>query len=100
MPEESKKVFKKSKDRVTALLLVNADGSERMLVVIGKSREPRCFRGIKNDTEFEDNDNGVFNNISFMIPSKSEALNEVFNLRLYLGSLSEDDSRKTKNILH
>jgi hypothetical protein len=48
MPEESKKGFKKSKDRVTALLLVNADGSERLLVVIGKSREPRCFRGIKN----------------------------------------------------
>ncbi len=48
MPEESKKGFKKSKDRVTALLLVNADGSERLLVVVGKSREPRCFRGIKN----------------------------------------------------
>ncbi len=47
MPEESKKGFKKSKDRVT-LLLVNADGSERLLVVIGKSREPRYFRGIKN----------------------------------------------------
>jgi hypothetical protein len=36
MPEESKKGFKKSKDRVT-LLLVNADGSERLLVVTGKS---------------------------------------------------------------
>ncbi len=47
LPEESMKGFKKSKDRVT-LLLVNADGSERLLVVIGKSREPRCFRGIKN----------------------------------------------------
>jgi hypothetical protein len=46
-PEESKKGFKKSKDRVTVLFLVNADGSERLLVVIGKSREPRCFRGIK-----------------------------------------------------
>ncbi len=48
MPEESKKRFKKSKNRVIALLLVNADGSERLLVVVGKSREPRCFRGIKN----------------------------------------------------
>jgi hypothetical protein len=33
-----------------------------------------------------------FDSISFMIPSKSVALNEVFNLRLYLGSLSEVDS--------
>ncbi len=45
-----------------------------------------------SDTEIEDNYNEVFDNISFMIPSKSEALNEVFNLRLYLGSLSEVDS--------
>jgi hypothetical protein len=43
------------------------------------------------DTEIEDNGNEIFD-ISYMIPSKSEALNEVFNLRLYLGSLSEVDS--------
>jgi hypothetical protein len=45
---ESTKGHKKCKDRVTAVLIVNADGSERHLVVIGKSKSPRCFKGIKN----------------------------------------------------
>jgi hypothetical protein len=48
MPEQTKKRFNKSKDRVTALLLVNADGSQRLFVVIDKSREPHYFREIKN----------------------------------------------------
>jgi hypothetical protein len=48
LPNESSKGMKKNKERVTVLLLVNADGSERLLVVIGKSRQPRCFKGIKN----------------------------------------------------
>jgi hypothetical protein len=46
-----------------------------------------------SDTKIEDNDNEVFDdNISFMIPSKSEALNQAFNSRLYLGSLSNVNS--------
>jgi hypothetical protein len=48
MSGESTKGHKKCKDRVTAVLIVNADGSERHLVVIGKSKSPRCFKGIKN----------------------------------------------------
>ncbi len=58
-----------------------------------------------SDTEIEDNENEVFDNFSFMMLFKSEALNEVFNLRLYLGSLSEVDSsyydllNKFKNII-
>jgi hypothetical protein len=48
LPEESSKGYKKSKDRVTAGLLANSDGTERHLVVIGKSKTPRCFKGIKN----------------------------------------------------
>lgn len=48
LPEESTKGHKKIKDRVTVLLIVNAEGSERMLVVIGKSENPRCFKGLKN----------------------------------------------------
>jgi hypothetical protein len=33
---------------VTAVLIVNSDGSERHLVIIGKSKTPRCFKGLKN----------------------------------------------------
>jgi len=45
---ESSKGYKKCKDRVTAVLIVNSDGSERHLVIIGKSETPRCFKGLKN----------------------------------------------------
>ena len=39
---------KKSKDRVTVLVACNMTGSDkRRLLVIGKSRDPRCFRGKK-----------------------------------------------------
>jgi hypothetical protein len=48
IPEESTKGYNKSKDRVMAALIVNTDGSERYFAVIGKSRSPRCFKGIKN----------------------------------------------------
>ncbi len=62
---------------------------EQIIETVRPTQEIVCD---SSDTEIEDNDNKVFDNISFMIPSKSEALNEVFNLRLYLGSLSEVDS--------
>lgn len=48
LPEESAKGYKKIKDRITVLFLVNMDGSERLIVVIGKYKNPRCFKGIKN----------------------------------------------------
>jgi hypothetical protein len=38
---------KKSKDRITLALTTNADGSEKLEPwVIGKSKNPRCFKGI------------------------------------------------------
>jgi hypothetical protein len=38
---------KKAKDRITALVATNMDGSDkRPLLIIGKSKQPRCFRGI------------------------------------------------------
>ena len=40
---------KKSKDRLTVLFTCNMDGSEkRCPLVIGKSANPRCLRGVKN----------------------------------------------------
>lgn len=39
---------KLSKNRITILFLTNADGSEKFpLFVIGKSKNPRCFKNIK-----------------------------------------------------
>jgi hypothetical protein len=61
---------------------------EQIIETVRPTEEIVCD---SSDTEIEDNDNEDFDSISFMIPSKSEALNEVFNLRLYLGSLSEVD---------
>ena len=38
---------KKVKDRVTALVAVNMDGTDkRPLFIVGKSKQPRCFRGV------------------------------------------------------
>ena len=39
---------KKAKDRITALVAVNMDGSDKHpLLIVGKSRQPRCFRGVQ-----------------------------------------------------
>ena len=39
---------KKSKERLTVLVTANMDGSDKLRpFVIGKSANPRCFRGIK-----------------------------------------------------
>jgi hypothetical protein len=39
---------KHSKDRVTVLLCVNSDGSDKQVpIVIGKSPKPRCFKNVK-----------------------------------------------------
>ena len=39
---------KKAKDRITALVAVNMDGSDQCpLLIIGKSKNPRCFRGVQ-----------------------------------------------------
>jgi hypothetical protein len=39
---------KKAKDRVAVLVCANMDGSDKQkLMVIGKSRDPQCFQGIK-----------------------------------------------------
>jgi hypothetical protein len=40
---------KNSKDRLTVLLCVNSDGSDKQVpIVIGKSPKPRCFKNVKN----------------------------------------------------
>lgn len=40
---------KRSKERVTALFCSNSTGTEKLKpLIIGKSANPRCFRGVKN----------------------------------------------------
>jgi hypothetical protein len=42
---------KKAKDRITVMVTYNMTGTDRRcLLVIGKSRNPRCFRGVKKLT--------------------------------------------------
>ena len=48
---------KRSKERITGLVCANSDGSEKLpLLIIGKFKKPRCFKGIKHlPTEYEAN---------------------------------------------
>ncbi len=45
---EKAKGHKKLKDRITALTCVSMIGEKEMLLIIGKSEFPRCFKGINN----------------------------------------------------
>lgn len=48
LPKETCHGGKLSKERLTVLVGANADGSEKLdLLVIGKSKKPRCFKNIK-----------------------------------------------------
>ena len=41
---------KHSKDRLTVLLCVNSDGSDKQVqIVIGKSPKPRCFKNVEKN---------------------------------------------------
>ncbi|XP_025203182.1 tigger transposable element-derived protein 3-like [Melanaphis sacchari] len=37
-----------SKERLTILCCASMDGEKRKLLAIGKSKDPRCFKGVKN----------------------------------------------------
>ena len=45
--EESRKSLKQFKTRITLVCITNATGSDRKLIMIGKSAKPRIFRGVK-----------------------------------------------------
>jgi hypothetical protein len=42
------KLFKSSKERVEALCCANMKGEKRGLLVTGKSKNPRCFKGVRS----------------------------------------------------
>lgn len=49
------------KDRITILLCCNMSGTRKLTpFVIGKAKEPRCFRGIKRLSTQYDANNGAW----------------------------------------
>jgi hypothetical protein len=63
---ETSKGFKVSKERVTVLCCVNMIGERRGLLVIGKSKNPRCFKGVKNlPVEYFSNANAWMTSVIF-----------------------------------
>ncbi|GFV50387.1 tigger transposable element-derived protein 6 [Trichonephila clavipes] len=77
---------KHSKERLTILLAVNMDSSEKITpLVIGKSAKPRCFKGINSfPTKFRSN-------------KKAWMTTELFNE--WLISLNSDMKREKRHIL-
>jgi hypothetical protein len=47
LKNESSKGCKTSKERLTVLCCANMSGSKEKLLVVGKSKNPRCFKGVK-----------------------------------------------------
>ena len=78
--EKNKKCFlgKKSKERITILLGSNMDGSEKLdLMIIGKSKNPRCFKNIKNLPVIYKN-----NSTSWMTNKLFEEYLKIFNQKM------------------
>lgn len=49
---------KLKKERITALLCANADGSNKITpLVIGKAKKPRCFKGFHNPLDYDNSSN-------------------------------------------
>jgi hypothetical protein len=46
--DESRHGYKQFKERVTIVLISNADGTDKKAIMIGRSHKPRAFRGIKS----------------------------------------------------
>ncbi|GFV54638.1 tigger transposable element-derived protein 6 [Trichonephila clavipes] len=77
---------KHSKERLTILLTVNMDGSEKITpLIIGKSAKPRCFKGINSFP------------IKYRSNKKAWMTTELFNE--WLVSLNSDMKREKRHIL-
>lgn len=56
--KESDAARKKQKERITVLVTCNMSGTDkRKLLVIGKSKNPRCFRGVSLPLTYKNNSN-------------------------------------------
>ena len=85
---ENVKGVKRSKARITVMVCCNASGSDkRKLLVIGKSKQPRCFRGV----------NMAKLPCSYASTKKAWMSVELFNA--FLCNLNEDMKKQKRNIL-
>ncbi|XP_041357847.1 tigger transposable element-derived protein 6-like [Gigantopelta aegis] len=77
---------KKQKERITALVACNMSGTDkRHLMVIGKSKNPRCFRGVTDiPVDYQNNANAWMAGVLF---------------RQWCCDLDRDAKRKEKNCL-
>lgn len=77
---------KRSKERLTVMIGANMTGSEKLkLLVIGKSRNPRCFKGIKSlEVDYESN-------------SKAWMTGDIY--KKWLVSLNKKFARENRKIL-
>ena len=83
---ESSGGSKKSKERVTVLVATNMTGTDRRkLLVIGKSREPRCFRWRKSLP------------VTYQSSGNAWMTSDIF--RRWLQALNRDMARQRRNIL-
>lgn len=86
--DENVKGVKKKKDRVTIMVCCNAKGTDkRQLMVIGKSKSPRCFKGI----------NLRHLHCDYRNTNKAWMSVELFNE--FLRRLNDDMAKKKRNIL-
>lgn len=77
---------KHSKDKLTILLAVNMDGSEKLTpLLIGKAAKPRCFKGIRKFP------------LTYRSNKKARMTTELFNE--WLVSLNEDIKKQKRKIL-
>jgi len=89
---ESRFGQKKFKDRITLVLISNADGTDRSCCMIGKSKNPRAFRGIKNlPIEYYSQKNSwinssIYKNIIIKLNNKMKRLNK--NIILFVDNCS------------
>ena len=78
---------KQSKDRVTVMLTASAMGEKLPLLVIGKSKKPRCLKGV---------DFNLFN-VKYVNSSKAWMTTNIFNA--YLTEINEYFSKRNRKIL-
>jgi len=63
---ESAKGFKSSKEQVTVLCCANMKGEKQGLLVIGKSKNPRCFKEVRSlPIDYYSNANAWMNSVIF-----------------------------------
>jgi len=80
---------KQSKERLTVLLCANADGSDKLKpLIIGKAKNPRCFKNVKNlPCKYDSNKNAWMTGnifLEFLRDLNSRMIREKRNVLLFI----------------